>query len=391
MVADVSSEREKHIFRSSPQERERRYLALRAAMRTDGIEALIVAARGDECTRGRLQYISDAHMWAGRALVAFPLSGTPAYFGAPLWGSGRVPMPGWLTDARNSEHPGRDLGHALRDLGLGRARIGIVGLEDVIAVVDMKEITAALPDAELIDATELFDAVRSIKSPEEIGYLRETSVIVKKAYEVIEAHLAPGRTEREVIAEAHKLLRGAGCLDGIAILGRQPFHSFAPPTDDAFTKDDIIGMDLEWGGPSHYWLELRRVYSFKQPPDDALRFWDMRVEAQQRCLEAIKPGVSSNEILIAMQAVYRKYGYDADGIVGFSAHGIGIDCLELPYVPGKEVMFQEGMVVSLHPQVRFATPLQAQAFGGLGIADNVLVTASGSERLTDQVDEWIIV
>jgi hypothetical protein len=166
-------------------------------------------------------------------------------------------------------------------------------------------------------------------------------VIVKTAYQAI---------------EAHKLLRGAGCLDGIAILGRRPFRSFAPPTVEFFSRDDIIGIDLEWGGPSHYWLEFRGVYSFRQPSDDARRFWGMQVGAQQRCVGAGKPGgVSSNEILAAVHAMYCKYGYDADGIASSTALSIVMDCLEPPYVPGKEVIFQEGMVVSLRLQGRFAT------------------------------------
>jgi Xaa-Pro aminopeptidase len=360
-------------------------------MARDGIDALVVAARGDEFMRGRLQYVSDVHMWAGRAFVVLPADAPPIFFGEPLWGIGRATLPGWVTDARLSAQPGDSIGHALRDLGLNHTRIGIVGLEDVIAVRDLRQIATALPDAELVDGTALFDAVRAIKSEEEISHLRETSAILKRAYQAIEAHLAPGQTDRQVVAEAHRLCRLFGCLDGIAILGRRPFRSFAPPTGAVFHEDDIIGMDLEWGGPAHYWLELRRVYSFRPPPDDARRFWEMRVEAQHRCAAAMKPGVSSDEILTAMNAVYRKYGYDAEGQISYAAHGIGTDSLEPPWVPGKEVILQAGMVLSLHPHIRFADPAAAAALGGIGLADNVLVTASGGERLTDQTDQWIVV
>ena len=376
---------------SSPQERLRRYASLRRAMATEGIEALVIAARGDEFMRGRLQYVSDVHLWAGRAFVVLPVAASPIFFGEPLWGIGRATLPGWITDARLSTEPGNSIGRALRDLGLNRARIGIAGLEEVIAVRDLRQITAALPDAELVDGTALFDSVRAIKSQEEVSHLRETSAILKKAYQAIEANLAPGQTDRQVLAEAHRLCRSFGCLDGIAILGRRPFRSFGPPTGAVFQQDDIIGMDLEWGGPAHYWLELRRVYSFRPPPDAARRFWEMRVETQQRCTEAMKPGVSSEEILRVMDTVYHKYGYDAEGQISYAAHGIGIDSLEPPWVPGKEVILQAGMVLSLHPHIRFADPAAAAALGGIGLADNVLVTASGGERLTDQSDHWVVV
>src|SRR5438309_9477383 len=125
MEAIAEQTRETRYFRSSPQERERRYRALRAAMQADGIEAVVIAARGDEFVRGRLQYVSDVHMWAGRGFVVLPLSAPPILFAEPLWGVAWASVPGWITDNRQSAHPGRDIAHALRDLGLARAKIGV--------------------------------------------------------------------------------------------------------------------------------------------------------------------------------------------------------------------------------------------------------------------------
>src|SRR5579875_584124 len=62
---------------TSPAERERRYTALRSAMAREGMDALIIAARGDGFLRGRLHYVSDVHLWAGRILVLLPLSAPP--------------------------------------------------------------------------------------------------------------------------------------------------------------------------------------------------------------------------------------------------------------------------------------------------------------------------
>ena len=77
-------------------------------------------------------------------------------------------------------------------------------------------------------------------------------------------------------------------------------------------------------------------------------------------------------------------------MISFTAHGIGVDSLEPPWVPGKERIMQEGMMINLHPAIKFDDPEVGAALGGISIADNVLVTATGGDRITDQVDEWIV-
>ena len=48
------------------------------------------------------------------------------------------------------------------------------------------------------------------------------------------------------------------------------------------------------------------------------------------------------------------------------------------------------MVINLHPGIRFDDPELAREVGGICVSDNVLVTADGPVRMTDQVDEWIL-
>ena len=147
-------------------------------------------------------------------------------------------------------------------------------------------------------------------------------------------------------------------------------------------------VDLEWGGPSGYWLELRRCYSFGPPPDDVRRLWEARVETFEACREVMRPGASSEEILAARDHVYARHGLTAEGSVLYSAHGIGIDSLEPPWVPGKHRELREGMVLSLHPDARLDDATRARA-GLVSVGDNVLVTPDGGRRLTYDVEEWV--
>jgi Xaa-Pro aminopeptidase len=375
---------------TSPAERKRRYAALRGAMSDAGLDALVIYARGDEFVRGRVQYVSDIFTWAGWAIVVLPAKGDPVFIVDPLFGLGRAAILDWISDLRMTQTPGKEIGGILSDLGVSSGSIGLAGMADIAPVGHYRQMEEATPGATWSDATDLFDDVRSVKSQEEIDAFYETSAILRSVFKGLEAEIRPGVMESDVLAEAHKMCRQFGCVDGIALMGRPPFNTFTPGTDGVIERDDIIVIDLEWGGPSGYWVELRRVFSFGPPSEAANAFWQTRIESFAACVEAMKAGNSSDEVLAARDRVYAKHRQDASGIINYTAHGIGVDSLEPPWVPGKERTMQENMVINLHPNVRFADPKEGLALGGISIADNVLVGKGGGIRMTDTEDRWIV-
>ncbi len=339
--------------------------------------------------RGRVQYVSDVFQWAGWSFVVLPADGDPTFLSDPLWGLARVPLVSWITDIRTNHHPGSEIASILADHGLSSGTIGYVG-SDIITAAHLAAIESASPRAALIDATDWFDDVRSIKSAEEITNLEETSAILRKVFRALEAELIPGVTERDVLAQAHRLCRQFGALDGIAQMSRTPFMAYTFGTDGVIERDDVITIDLEWGGPSGYWAEVRRVFSFRPPTPAEQRYWESRVLSFAACVDAMQPGMSSADILTARDGVYAQYGQTGEGVVAYTAHGIGVDSLEPPWVPGKDRVLQENMVVNLHPAIRFENADDAQAYSGIMISDNVVVTSQGPQRLTDLHDEWIV-
>jgi Xaa-Pro aminopeptidase len=375
---------------TSPAERERRRDALRALMEEHGYDALVVSGRGDEFVRGRIQYAADIFQWAGWGFLLLPKAGDAMFVGDPLWGLAQPEGgPPWVEDLRVSQEPGEEIARALADLGLRRPSVGIVGLADITASAHLRELERAAPAASLADATAAFDDVRCRKSEEEIANLYETSAILRRVFRALEAELRPGVTERDVLAQAQRLCRQFGCVDGIALIGRPPQAGFGWGTDAPLGRDDVVVVDLEWGGPSGYWLELRRCFSFGPPPDDVRRFWELRIETFDACLDVMRAGNSSEEILVARDRVYERVGRTAGGSRRYTAHGIGIDSLEPPWVPGKERTLREGMVVSLHPDIHLDERDTAR-FGAVSVGDNVLVTAAGPKRMTYDEETWIV-
>jgi Xaa-Pro aminopeptidase len=355
-----------------------------------GYDALVIYGRGDEFVRGRIQYVSDIFTWAGWAIVVLPAKGDPVFIVDPLFGLGRASIVDWLTDLRITQDPGKEIAGIFSDLGVAGGSVGVAGLADIVSVGHFEQMRAASPGVAWADATDLFDDARAVKSQEEIDNFYQTSAILRSVFKGLEAEIRPGVMESDVLAEAHKMCRQFGCVDGIALMGRPPFMTFSPGSDGVIERGDIIVIDLEWGGPSGYWVELRRVFSFGPPPAAAKAFWNTRVDAFAACVEAMKAGNSSDDILAARDRVYVKYGQNADGVLNYTAHGIGLDSLEPPWVPGKERILHENMVINLHPAVKFADRSEGLALGGISIADNILVGPDGGIRMTDPTNEWIL-
>ncbi len=358
-------------------------------MAREGYEALVICGRGDEFVRGRIQYVSDIFQWAGWGFVVLPAKGEASYVGDPLWGTARAEAAGWIVDLRLTLAPGEEIAAILSDHGLAATRVGLVGIGDAGSWQHVRALYEAAPAASFADATDLFDGVRAVKSAEEIAALRETSAILRRVFGALAAEIRPGVAERDVLAEAHRLCRQFGCLDGIALMGRPPFRFFGAGSEVPIQRDDVVVIDLEWGGPSGYWLELRRCFSFGEPSERVRRFWEMRREAFAACVEAIRPGAPSTDLLAARDAVYRRHGYPPAEGLRYSAHGIGLDSLEPPWVPGKDRVLEPGMVLSLHPDVAVPDEEERALLGGISIADNVLVTEGAAERLTDPEIEWV--
>ncbi len=353
-----------------------------------GYDALLVSGRGDEFMRGRIQYVSDVFQWAGWGFVLLRRDVDPILLVDPLGGYATGAGAPWLADVRVTAEPAKELASVMHDCGAASGAIGIVGLADITAATHVRALEQALPDVRFDDATGLFGDVRAIKSDEEVANFEETSAILRAVFTALEAELRPGVREFDVLAEAHRLCRQYGCVDGIALIGRPPAVGFGPGSAAPLERGDVIVVDLEWGGPSGYWLELRRCFSFGAPSDVVLRHWEARVEAFEACMEAISPGASSQEILDARDRVYTRHGLNAGDDIRYSAHGIGLDSLEPPWVPGKERELKPGMMLSLHPNVVLDSA-EAAVCGGVSVGDNVLVTANGARRMTYDVERWI--
>ena len=109
-----------------------------------------------------------------------------------------VPEP-WQTGREWAE----PMGEALLDLGMGRARIGVVGLrggvvthcsssDGVVNHTALEQVMNRLPDARFEDATDIVGLVRYVKSEEEIVFVRQSATVASSGLEELIKVARPG-------------------------------------------------------------------------------------------------------------------------------------------------------------------------------------------------------
>ncbi|MEZ4837231.1 MAG: hypothetical protein R2873_35410 [Caldilineaceae bacterium] len=94
--------------------------------------------------------------------------------------------------------------------GITCGRVGLVGRRFILSVGNYEILVDGLPNVEFTDADELMDRIRAVKSELEIQQIRELWTLSKASMERFVAVVEPGRTQRELAAEASAVALAGG-------------------------------------------------------------------------------------------------------------------------------------------------------------------------------------
>jgi len=370
----------------SLQERKRRYEALRKSIEEAGYEILVIAAQAMDVGRGFLRYVSDWHLWAGQGYVVFPIDRDPVMVLGARSQTFFAREVGWIKDIRHNLEPIVEVKEILEGWGVRKGIVGVAGLEQRMPVKDYIYLTQQFPEVEFQEAKEVIERVRMIKSAEEIAQIEEASVAVAAALRRFGEVIAPGKTEREIVAAAVEVVHERGCHVGIAHISNGIGPSMNEPSDRVIAYDDVIKFSMEFAGPSGYWMEGSCIWSFREPPPRMLAQYETFLKAFRKGAAMLKPGAVGGEIVAAIEETLREDGGSPTERWLWDLHGIGLDVFEEPVIlPGDKRVLQEGMVLCLHPGL-----LIGEEKFGVNMQDSFLVTPSGGRSLSRIVHQWNI-
>jgi len=288
------------------------------------------------------------------AMVVLPREGDAALiFQGAMRGRDAAKATTWIEDVRPCWNVAAECLAALTERGLTHVRIGLAGMPRLVPHSDWETLTARLAGAALIDAEDLVNCQRAIKSEREIGQLRRSSAIVEQVMESF-AHIAPSTGEWHLVANLMREARMQGTEDIRVLIARprEAEWAFRPVENVACRDGDVISVLLaaSW---ERYWSESIRT--FRVAGDRFEPLWPSECTARFRALAAqLKPGRTTGDW--ARTAVAAMTAAEAAAIAPYGlGGGIGITPEEWPPLSVRdETTIERGMCFAV--RVAFESP-----------------------------------
>ncbi len=267
----------------------------------------------------------------------------------------------------------------LEEKGLDKARIGVETFD--IPSLCMEYLRKLLPDAEFVDCQNIFDILRSVKSPEELEHLSKANMSTAKAISIAFEMARPGDTERDIAKNMMELVVEYGA-DTVAFMtlggGPNIWETHHIPDDYALKKGDMLHTDFG-GYFDGYYSDISRMAVVGEPNQEQLKAYDIAVRAEWATAEAMKPGAKVIDVHNAVKAFYESEGLPYSR--AFIGHSIGIGCHEYPFLgPAHgEWELKEGMFFEVEPGCTIGK-------ARIHTEDAFIVTKNGGENVSQYWD-----
>lgn len=228
--------------------------------------------------------------------------------------------------------------------------------------------------------TDSVETLRLVKSNEEIRYIRTAVQRAENAYKRLQPFIRTGVSEEELAIRFEGFLREEGCKSipfGVIVAsGPMSALPHARPTGRKIRKGELVLFD--WGGECNgYYSDMTRTVAVKgRHLGRQQELYDIVLEAHDRAIQAVKPGVKAVVIDIAARDFIKQKGYNKRFGHG-TGHGVGLAVHERPVISwqSREIV-EKGMVFTIEPGIYLPD------FGGIRIEDMVSVGGHGAEVLT---------
>jgi aminopeptidase len=229
------------------------------------------------------------------------------------------------------------------------------------------------------------DALRQIKTADEIARIRAACRIADGAAQHIRRFIQPGMRERDVAAELEWFMKLQGAdkpsFDTIVASGPRGALPHGKASDKVIEAGELVTLDF---GAQHqgYCSDMTRTFLVagqQQAPEDHPLFaiYQIVLEAQLAAIRAIRPGVTCRQVDSAAREIIERAGYGPQ-FGHNTGHAIGIDVHENPrFSPTDTTLLQPGMLLTVEPGIYL------DGVGGVRIEDVILVTETGAEVLYD--------
>ncbi|MEM6972961.1 MAG: M24 family metallopeptidase [Pseudomonadota bacterium] len=296
-----------------------------------------------------------------------------------------------MTDQR---HPMQDLAALIGELGY---RHGLIGVEMENYYYSAKAhavLGDSLPSARLVDATNLVNWQRLVKSGEEIAFMRKAAAISETIIDGIRERCAPGLAKNLLVAEIYAdAIRGVGedWGDYPAIVPMLPSGADASASHltwdgRPFQKGEATFFEIS-GCYRRYHAPLCRTVFLGNPPDAMRRAEAALVEGLSNGIDLARPGNTTGDVARALFEALARAGIERKARCGYP---IGLSYppdwgeRTCSLRPEDETVLAPGMTFHFMPGLWFKD-------WGMEITETILIRDEGpAECLCDRPRELFV-
>ncbi len=264
---------------------------------------------------------------------------------------------------------------------------GNVGIESHSLTVRDAERVSGLTRGRVVPALELVEALRAVKSPEEVAAIRSAAELAQEALSEVLPTVRVGQTEIEIGAALEGALRRRGSewhpFPTIVASGPRSALPHARTSSRAVQAGDLLLLDFG-AQVDGYCADLTRTVVVGARADDRQRTVHELVQsAQRRAIEYLRPGMPAREGDALARDVIATRGF-GEAFGHSLGHGLGLEVHEAPRLaPTSETPLPVHAVVTVEPGIYFP------GWGGVRLEDDVYLGPDGTERLSDGKTELL--
>jgi|GEM_PF-861239 len=374
----------------------RRLESVRQRMAEDGLDLLLVTYINNACYL--TGYQTPLANWY--VCIAVPIEGELVAHVLDLeltnlylhgWTSDPVYVLNWWDEDRAAD----ELADIVKTHGWSEKRIGLEIRRDGCLASFAQTLAASLPQAQLVDASDVVLASRVIKSELELGCMRAAARLSDVGIGAALAEVREGKTDGDVVAAAYDAMSRAGSeyltIQPLAYAGRSQRLSHLGAKRRVMQPGAVFSMEMT-GVYQRYSAPIFRTATFGAPSDDVKRLLDTADATLEKMFEIALPGTPASEITKELKALAAS---KLDGLVaprdlyGYAV-GIGFppDWVEhsMYITEREERTLQAGM--TFHSPHGFRVRDKGT---GAAFSETWVVTENGGKRLTQAPRELVVV
>ncbi|MDZ5782247.1 M24 family metallopeptidase [Marinococcus luteus] len=283
------------------------------------------------------------------------------------------------------KHPMDFAANILTEIGQGNRKIGLEMDAFYFTAMCYERIQAGLPNAEFRNFSTLVNWVRLVKSEAEIECMYRAGRILENAMQAGFDTVDVGVRENEV----------AAAITNAQILGTKEFggdytsivpmipanENTATPhltwTDRKYNYGDFLTIEIA-GAYMRYHTPMARTMAIGQAPEKMYDLSETVVEGIETTMDAIKPGMTAEEVESVWSRTIARRGYFKESRLGYS--------IGLSYPPDwgeHTVSFRKGDHTILQPNMTFhLMPGIWLDDHGVEITESIRITENGCELLS---------